>query len=87
MKIGLDANSQTIFTMFRDCQKDMTVAIAENLVEKELPDRLTQFLEASKTKPTIRRFEFTSLESEMLLFFDLAFTLLTQKKICTPSKR
>jgi hypothetical protein len=52
--------------MYRECQEDMTVAIAENLVEKELPDRLTQFLKASKTKPTIRRFEFNSIESEFL---------------------
>ncbi|EED12669.1 conserved hypothetical protein [Talaromyces stipitatus ATCC 10500] len=63
MKIGLDINSNTTFTMYRARQEDVTVAIAENLVEKELPDRLTQFLEASKTKPTIRRFDFNSIES------------------------
>jgi hypothetical protein len=78
MKIGLDTNSDTTFTMYRECQEDMTVAIAENLVEKELPDRLTQFLKASKTKPTIRRFEFNSIESlhkfqEMMTGFRVIF--------------
>lgn len=66
MKIGLDPNSNTTFTMYRAKQEDMTVAIAENLVEKELPDRLTQFLEASKIKPTIRRFDFNTVEREFL---------------------
>ncbi|EEA18751.1 hypothetical protein TMatcc_010706 [Talaromyces marneffei ATCC 18224] len=78
MKIGLDPNSNTTFTMYRARQEDMTVAIAENLVEKELPDSLTQFLEASKTKPTIRRFEFSSVEDlhkfqEMMTGFRVVF--------------
>ncbi|CRG91567.1 Protein stoned-B [Talaromyces islandicus] len=63
MKIGLDTNFDTALYMYRAQQEDMTVSIAENLVEKELPDRLTQFLEAAKTKPMIRRYEFSSLET------------------------
>lgn len=63
MKIGLDPNNESIFYMYREDQEDMTVAVAENLVEKDLPDRLTQFLEAQKNKATIRRFEFNSLET------------------------
>jgi hypothetical protein len=66
MKIALDPNSETAFSMYREDQEDMTVAIAENLVEKDLPDRLTQFLEAAKTKPMIRRYEFNSIESEYI---------------------
>ena len=76
MRIGLDPNSKTTFTMYRARQEDMTVAIAENLVEKELPDRLTQFLEASKTKPTIRRFEFSSIECKFRTRYEEASTLL-----------
>lgn len=66
MKIGLDTNFETVFYMYRARQEDMTLAVAENLVEKELPDRLTHFLEAAKTKPTVRRYEFNSLQSESL---------------------
>lgn len=66
MKIRLDPNFDTAFYMYRAQQEDMTVSIAENLVEKELPDRLTQFLESAKTKPMVRRYEFSSLESKFL---------------------
>lgn len=64
MKIALDTNFETAFYFCREEQEDMTVAIAENLVEKDLPDRLTQFLESAKTKSMVRRYEFNSLESE-----------------------
>lgn len=66
MKIGLDTNFDTAFYMYRAQQEDMTVSIAENLVEKELPDRLTQFLETARSKPMVRRYEFSSLESKFL---------------------
>lgn len=62
MKIGLDVNKNTVFYMLRSGQEDLTVSVAENLVRKELPDRLTEFLQAAKTKPMIRRYEFASLE-------------------------
>lgn len=66
MKIGLNANFDTALHMYRAQQEDMTVSVAENLVEKELPDRLTQFLETAKTKPMVHRYEFASLESKIL---------------------
>ncbi|KKA20432.1 hypothetical protein T310_5551 [Rasamsonia emersonii CBS 393.64] len=62
MKIALDVNKNTVFYMLRSGQEDLTVSVAENLVRKDLPDRLTEFLQAAKTKPMIRRYEFASLE-------------------------
>jgi hypothetical protein len=63
MKIGLDTTINTVLYMFRTSQEDLTISIADNLVKKELPDRLTQFLQAIKSKPMIRRYEFASEQS------------------------
>ena len=58
--------------VLRSQQADLTVSVAENLVRKDLPDRLTEFLRAAKMKTMIRRYEFTSLEG--LHRFQLAVT-------------
>jgi hypothetical protein len=62
MKIGLDVNKNTVFYMLRSGQEDLTVTVAENMVRKELPDRLTEFLQTAKTTPMIRRYDFASLK-------------------------
>ncbi|KAL1964540.1 hypothetical protein VTN77DRAFT_6837 [Rasamsonia byssochlamydoides] len=62
MKIGLDVNKNTVFYMLRPGQEDLTVSVAENLVRKELPDRLTEFLQTARSKPMIRRYEFATLQ-------------------------
>lgn len=67
MKVGLDTNFKTVLYMCRTGQEDLTVSIAENLVKKELPDRLTQFLQSAKSTPMIRRYDFAS-EQSMYMF-------------------
>lgn len=62
LKIGLDVQNHNAFYMLRSQQEDLTVSVAENLVRKDLPDRLTEFLQAAKTKAMIRRYHFASLE-------------------------
>ncbi|KAH8692351.1 hypothetical protein BGW36DRAFT_363345 [Talaromyces proteolyticus] len=63
LKISLDANFNTALYMYRAQQEDLTVSIAENLVEKDLPDRVTQFLEAARSKAMVRCYEFATLQA------------------------
>ncbi|KAL1958803.1 hypothetical protein VTO42DRAFT_3640 [Malbranchea cinnamomea] len=62
LKVSLDVNTPTAISIIRPGQLDLGVAIAENLVPKELPGNVTNFMKAVTTQPMIRRFNFMSLE-------------------------
>jgi hypothetical protein len=48
-------------SILRPPQEDLTISIAENLVPKELPDTMTDFLKAAKSTPIVRKYNFASL--------------------------
>lgn len=64
LKLGLDANKKTGLSLYRPGQEDLTVAVAENLVNKDTPGQLTGFIQKAKVTPMIRKFEFSSSEGE-----------------------
>ncbi|TQB69076.1 hypothetical protein MPDQ_002371 [Monascus purpureus] len=72
LKLGLDANKKTGLSLYRPGQEDLTVAVAENLVNKDTPAQLTAFVQKAKVTPMIRKFEFSS--SEDLHAFEEAVT-------------
>lgn len=49
-------------SLFRSGQQDLTLSLADNLIRPELPGQLTGFLEKIKTKPTIRRLDFPTMQ-------------------------
>ncbi|KAJ5797191.1 uncharacterized protein N7518_005731 [Penicillium psychrosexuale] len=72
LKIGLDVQSKTSMSLFRSGQQDLTLSLADNLIRPELPGQLTGFLEKIKTKPTIRRLDFPTMQD--LHAFEAAVT-------------
>lgn len=52
----------TGLSLYRPGQQDLTVSVAENLIKKEMPERLTAFIQKAKVTPMIRRFDFASVE-------------------------
>ncbi|EAW20898.1 uncharacterized protein NFIA_114300 [Aspergillus fischeri NRRL 181] len=62
LKLGLDINNRTGFSLYRPAQQDLTVSIAENLVPAEVPDQIANFMQIAMVKPMVRRFEFASLK-------------------------
>ncbi|KAE8149886.1 Cys/Met metabolism PLP-dependent enzyme-domain-containing protein [Aspergillus avenaceus] len=62
LKLGLDINNRTGLSLYRPAQRDLTVSIAENLTNPEMPDKLTDFMQLAMAKPMIRRFDFASVK-------------------------
>lgn len=62
MKLGLDVNNRTGLSLYRPGQKDLTVSVAENMVIPEMPDKLTDSLSKIMATPTIRRFDFATVQ-------------------------
>lgn len=50
----------TGLSLYRPAQEDLTVSVAENLIDKDTPAQLTGLILQAKATPTIRRFEFSS---------------------------
>lgn len=61
LKIGLDVNRKTGMSLFRPAQQDLTVSLADNLIQPELPGQVAGFLEKVTTTPMVRRLEFASM--------------------------
>ena len=61
LKINLSVDAPTAISVLRSPQEDMTVAVAENLTQKEMPGRLAEFLKVARSNSIIRRYEFGSL--------------------------
>ncbi|RAK77079.1 uncharacterized protein BO72DRAFT_378266 [Aspergillus fijiensis CBS 313.89] len=62
LKLGLDVNNRTGLSLYRPGQKDLTVSVAENMVIPEMPDKLTDSLSKIMANPTIRRFDFATVQ-------------------------
>ncbi|KAL5337443.1 hypothetical protein BJX70DRAFT_389226 [Aspergillus crustosus] len=62
LRLGLDVNNRTGLSLYRPGQQDLTVSAAENLITPEMPDKLTEFLQAAQTKPMVRKFDFMALK-------------------------
>jgi hypothetical protein len=62
LKLGLDINNRTGLTLYRPEQKDLTVSIADNLTNPEMPDKLTDFMQLAMTRPMVRRFDFATVK-------------------------
>ncbi|WEW59010.1 hypothetical protein PRK78_004478 [Emydomyces testavorans] len=77
LKIGLDVNISTVMTLYRPPQNDLGIAVAENLVPKELPDELAAFHSAVSSKPLVRKYNFASIQD--LHTFQHAITGFTEK--------
>ncbi|EAS33428.3 uncharacterized protein CIMG_04452 [Coccidioides immitis RS] len=63
LRIGLDVNVQTAMTVYRPPQNDLAIAVAENLVPKELPDELASLLKTASSKSLVRRYNFASVQA------------------------
>lgn len=61
LKIRLDVHDLTAIQILRQPQQDMTVAVSEAQVPRELPRDLTEALAVLKGSATVRRFQFKSL--------------------------
>ncbi|KAI1927221.1 hypothetical protein LOZ65_002347 [Ophidiomyces ophidiicola] len=61
LKIGLDVNIPTAMSLYRPAQNDLGVAVAENLVPKELPNELAGFLKTVGTNSSVRKYNFASV--------------------------
>ncbi|KAJ5730891.1 uncharacterized protein N7483_005399 [Penicillium malachiteum] len=62
LKIGLDVNRKTGMSLFRPAQQDLTVSLADNLIQPEMPAQVTSFLEKITAKPMARRIDFASIQ-------------------------
>ncbi|KAL3465195.1 hypothetical protein BJX64DRAFT_275311 [Aspergillus heterothallicus] len=62
LRLGLDVNNRTGLSLYRPAQQDLTVSAAENLITPEMPEKLTEFIQAAMVKPMVRRFDFGSLK-------------------------
>lgn len=49
-------------SVLRPGQLDLGVAVAENLVSKELPGTVTNFIKAASIQPIVRKFNFMTQE-------------------------
>lgn len=63
--MGLDVNKMTGLSLYRPAQQDLTVSLADNLIRPEMADNLTEFLKTAMVKPTVRRFDFASLQGRL----------------------
>ena len=62
LKLGLEVTKPTCMSLYRRAQQDLTISVAENLINPEMPDKLTELLQTAMVKPMVRRFEFASLK-------------------------
>ncbi|KAE8353860.1 hypothetical protein BDV28DRAFT_99329 [Aspergillus coremiiformis] len=62
LTLGLDINNRTGLSLYRPGQEDLTVAIAENLTNAEMPDRLADFIQIAMVKSMVRRFDFATVK-------------------------
>ncbi|EZG08793.1 hypothetical protein H106_01988 [Trichophyton rubrum CBS 735.88] len=62
LKISLDINVPTTLSVIRPPQDDLSVAVAENMVPKEVPAQMKELLTVSKTQPIIRKYNFATLQ-------------------------
>ncbi|KAJ5273797.1 hypothetical protein N7478_008922 [Penicillium angulare] len=62
LKVGLDVNRKTSMSLFRPAQQDLTVSLADNLVQSEMPEQMTEFLEKVTAKPMVRRIDFATIK-------------------------
>ncbi|EFQ99784.1 hypothetical protein MGYG_02797 [Nannizzia gypsea CBS 118893] len=62
LKISLDINVPTTLSVMRPPQDDLSVAVAENMVPKEIPAQMKELLTVSKKKPIIRKYNFATLQ-------------------------
>ncbi|KAK2836873.1 hypothetical protein FQN49_006633 [Arthroderma sp. PD_2] len=67
LKLSLDINVPTALSVMRPPQDDLGIAVAENLVSKEMPAQMEDLLTVSRSKPIIRKYTFSSLQ-DMHLF-------------------
>lgn len=67
LKIRLDVNSQTSLKILRQSQQDLTLAISEAQVPKELPRELAKLLDVMERSETTRQYDFPSIK-ELHLF-------------------
>lgn len=61
LRLRLDVKNLTCLMVFRQPQADVTLAIKEALVKRELPSELSQALEVLQQTPTIRTYMFPSV--------------------------
>ncbi|EFE32786.1 uncharacterized protein ARB_00244 [Trichophyton benhamiae CBS 112371] len=62
LKISLDINVPTTLSVIRPPQDDLSVAVAENMVPKDVPAQMKELLTVSKTRPIIRKYNFATLQ-------------------------
>ncbi|KAL1878417.1 hypothetical protein Plec18167_004489 [Paecilomyces lecythidis] len=62
LKIGLDVSKSTVLNVYRPPQEDMTISLAENLVQKDYPETVTKLLQLIKSRPMVRKYDFASLQ-------------------------
>lgn len=62
LKIALDPNSQTTFSIYRRGQSNLTISVASNLVSPEVQQGVFHFLRMVPVTPTSRRLQFVSLQ-------------------------
>ncbi|KAK1834815.1 hypothetical protein QBC39DRAFT_10507 [Podospora conica] len=61
LRLRLDVKNLACLMVFRQPQVDITLAVKEALVKRELPSELSQALEAVQQTPTIRTYMFPSV--------------------------
>lgn len=64
LKISLDINVPTTLSVMRPPQDDLSVAVAENMVPKEVPAQMKELLTVSRTQPIIRKYNFATLQGQ-----------------------
>ena len=62
LKISLDVSTPTGMSILRPGQLDLSVAVAENLVSKELPGTVTNFIKSASIQPMVRKYNFMTQE-------------------------
>ncbi|EEP76828.1 conserved hypothetical protein [Uncinocarpus reesii 1704] len=62
LQIRLDVNMPTALAICRPPQNDLEIAVAENLVPKELPNELTSFLKTVNSESLIRKYNFATIQ-------------------------
>ncbi|KAK3942204.1 hypothetical protein QBC46DRAFT_256902 [Diplogelasinospora grovesii] len=72
LRLRLDVHNPSCMMLFRQAQADVTVAVTEAMVSRELPQGLKEALEGLKESPTTRTFMFSSVAD--LHAFETAIT-------------
>ncbi|KAM5449886.1 hypothetical protein MaudCBS49596_004648 [Microsporum audouinii] len=62
LKISLDINIPTMISVIRPPQEDLGVAVAENMVPKEVATQMKDLLTVSKSQSVIRKYNFATLQ-------------------------